>query len=638
MKLKCVCVGLLAFCFSSAFSQVPSVQLTIKEKSGFLGMGGPRVVQIQLSSQEPKAPITSENVNSGPYYYFFVTPVGEWKLDEAFIAEELSKVSIFQDGKVFSIEWKSPLLAIGDGAVLLGFSKSLKLHQVFLFQYTFIEKVNQVEFTVPQEYWPGYSILISNLDRARNEEQASKYREAIWYYDQIISDQSFNIFPQYDSIKTLRVSAFEKIHDGVWTSFQSLIQSENITGNYKNVISQLDNYKPSLQYILDSLARPQWNISSLDPHVVPVLSKTRESLIQISTVRDSLQHVWDEETIRWILTSSSVGKNGYLYQYIIETLAYAFSSLPFDDTTITSLQVNIPDELRQRLVKNNLTESYETFIRVCNERFQMHLPIFPVEFLPNLRNDTASFPLPYYSMLKAVNDYYSGNWADAQDEIFTIFRTCYEQELTTRFDGLRVAIRNRQTPLSSDILSLLKEAQQAEAKRDVNGATERYRQVTLVAPNFAYGFFLFGKFYARTGDVNRAIFYFQRAYELDTMYLSAYRECYNNYLKLGNYKPMIDVMNIALAKGNDFWEIHFNLGMAYMGDGDLAKAIQHYEKALMLNPKSYKANLQLGLAYQNAKNYQKAREYFNNAIGIDPARQEAVDYLTKLNELQRMGK
>jgi tetratricopeptide (TPR) repeat protein len=95
---------------------------------------------------------------------------------------------------------------------------------------------------------------------------------------------------------------------------------------------------------------------------------------------------------------------------------------------------------------------------------------------------------------------------------------------------------------------------------------------------------------------------------------------------------------IALNKGNDYWEINYNLGVAFLGEADPARAIQSFERTLALNPKSYRTNIQIGLAHQNVKNYQKAREYFNNAIGLDPTRQEAVDYLTKLNELQRSGR
>jgi len=101
---------------------------------------------------------------------------------------------------------------------------------------------------------------------------------------------------------------------------------------------------------------------------------------------------------------------------------------------------------------------------------------------------------------------------------------------------------------------------------------------------------------------------------------------------------MIEALTQALQHGNDYWETNINLGFAYMGDGDVAQAIQHFQRALDLSPKSYQTNIQLGLAYQTVKEYQKARDYFNKAIAIDPLRQEAVDFLQKLNDLQRAGK
>ena len=311
---------------------------------------------------------------------------------------------------------------------------------------------------------------------------------------------------------------------------------------------------------------------------IPVLPrywiKSLTEFNRLVHVRDSLQHLLDNQNIQWINEGSSTGKSGFLYQYMIETLAYAFSSLPFEDTTATELKVRISDDLNNRLIKNNIRDSYTTFLRICSERFQAHMPIFPVEFLPNLKKDTMQTTLPYYSMLKAVNDFFYGNYPSALDEIRKIFRSCYEQELNNRFDMMRIIIANRQQHISDDIYKMMQEAAQLEAKNDAAGAAERYRQTTLIAPNFAYGFFVFGKFYNRSGDFNRAVYYFQRAYLIDTLYLSAYRECFNSYLKQGNYKPMIDVLTTALSKGNDYWEINYNLGTAYLGDGDIAHAIQ----------------------------------------------------------------
>src|SRR4030067_128016 len=88
-------------------AQAPSAQLKIKEKSGFLGMGGPRTLKIELSTQNRQHPLTSDSVNSGEFFYFLMTPFEDWQLDEDFAKEELSKISINQDGNKVSIAGKS---------------------------------------------------------------------------------------------------------------------------------------------------------------------------------------------------------------------------------------------------------------------------------------------------------------------------------------------------------------------------------------------------------------------------------------------------------------------------------------------------------------------------------------------------
>ncbi len=614
-------------------AQAPSVQLKIKEKSGFLGMGGPRIVLLELSNQNRLRPITSENVNAGPYYYFICTPVGEWQLDADFVKEDLANLLIYQNEQKYAIAWKSDIIADSVTSILIGFPKDVKFNQLFLFQCQSGDAINQVEFKVPEEYWPGYGFLTDVMKQGDAAAAAKDYRTAAALYGQIAARPDLQIFTQFNDARERRTRCFSSFLGDVLGQYQTMMGNAQV--DLKDKIARIDSFKPLVTYVVDSLPRPAWNIPPTDPAVASILDRSRTSLAQFTLVRDSLQRALDDRNVNWIIDGSVTGKNGFLYQYMVETLTYAFSSLNFQDTAATDLQVRIPEDQKARLVKYNLTESYETFLRICNERYQTHLPIFPIDFLPNVRKDTAAFTLPVYPMLKAINDYYYGNLAAAREEVFRVFRTCTEPDLTAKYDFLRVMIGIREHQVSADVVRMLTDAEQSEQQRDVNAAQEKYRQLTLVAPDFAYGFFALGRFYNRTGDQIRALFSFQRAYQIDTLYLTAYREAYNLYLKQGNYKPMIDVLTTALQKGNDYWEVNYNLGIAYLGDGDAARAIQSFERALGLNTRSYKTNIQLGLAHQSVKNYQKAREYFNNAIGLDPTRQEAVDYLTKLNELQR---
>jgi tetratricopeptide (TPR) repeat protein len=625
------------FCIAAILNaQAPFVQLKIKENSGFLGMGGPRIVKIELSNQKHQQPLSSDNVNGGEYTYFLVTPSEEWELNEDFVKEDLSKINIYQSGNKIPIAWKGELIAGGNNFILLGFPKTFKLNLLFLFQCPENETINQAEFKVPQELWPGFTTVVNLAKQADAAASALQFKSSIVLYGQILGDSILQVFPQYDECKIKRTQCFDGLYNQTLISFQAAVKNDQI--DLRSRISLISDFRPPIKFILDSLPRAEWAIGSLDTTVSPILDKCRTTLAHITGVRDSLQHILDNQTVQWIIEGSATGKNGYLYTYIIETLASAYSSINFADTSVSELKVKISDEFLARLRKNDLIDSYETFIRISNERYQMHLPIFPIDFLPNLKKDTISFSLPYYSMLKAVNDYYYGNFASAKKEIFNIFRRCYEQEINSRFDMMRVAIINREQNISPEVTKLFQEAEQLERTKDIQNAQDKYRQITLIAPNFAYGFFTLGKFYSRTGDPIRANYSFQRASQIDSLYLSAYRESYGLYLKQSNFKEIINVLSTALSKGNDYWEVNYNLGVAFLGEADPARAIQSFERALALNSKSYKINIQIGLAHQNVKNYQKAREYFNNAIGLDPTRQEAVDYLTKLNELQRTGK
>jgi tetratricopeptide (TPR) repeat protein len=617
-------------------AQEPSIQLKIKEKSGFLGMGGPRTLKIELSNQNRQLPLTSENVNSGEYFYFLVTTVEDWQLDEDFAKEELIKINISQYDKKLSMAWKSDLIIGGKNSILLGFPKTFNVSFPFFIQYPIDDIANKVEFSIPQELWPGFTSITELIKQAEAAMDAKKFKLAIGFYEQIIGNTNLQIFPQYEKSKKNRIQCFDSLHHETSLSFQTAATDPQLDLNSR--IALMDGFKPIFKMILDSLPRIEWNIGSLDSTVAPILDRCRNSLSHLTSVRDSLQHVLDDQNVRWIIEGSATGKNGYLYVYMIETLASAFSSLNFADTLATELNVKISDDFQARLVKYDIAMSYETFVRICNERFQTHLPIFPIDFLPNLKKDSISFQLPYYSMLKAVNDYYYRNFASAKKEIVRIFRTNYEPDINSRFDLMRVVIANRERRISPEIMAMFQEAEQFEKAKDLQNAQDKYRQITLIAPDFAYGFFVLGKFYSRTGDPIRANYSFQKAFQIDTLYLSAYRECYNIYLKQSNFKEIINLYMIALNKGNDYWEINYNLGVAFLGEADPARAIQSFERTLALNSKSYRTNIQIGLAHQNVKNYQKAREYFNNAIGLDPTRQEAVDYLTKLNELQRAGR
>lgn len=622
--------------FSSVlFAQTPTIQIKVREKSGFLGMGGPRFMEVRLSNRLGETPLTDQNVNSDSHYVFLCKPAGDWKIDEDFVDEELAALSIIQNETVFPLAWKG-VFAPGDSAILIGYSRQIRLNKPFRFRFAFNSTADSAEMKVPMELWPGFSAFRGLMGRLNAAVLALEYRGAIGLCEEILrGEPDFTIFPAFAGLRHNRTEIFEQFYLTHRARVDSAVA--HAPSNLKGSISVLDEERAAFVFVRDSLPLPSLGIMPDDSSVAALIVRSVQTLGWLDATRDSLQKELDDRNVRWVLEGSVAGRAGFRYQTILEILAYSYSSLDFADTAVTGLTGTISEEQRAILAKENLTDTYDTFLRLTNERHRRGLPPFSSEFLLNVRKDTASFRLPFYAMLAAVNDYYTGDFESAVAHIFAIFRVSHDPQISERYDRMRIMIKVRQGFFSPEAVELVYEAERREAT-DPEAAGELYRRAAAMAPDFAYASFALGRYYSRQGDPIRAQPFFVRAYETDSLYLSAYRESANLYRRSGNYKPMIDVLSLAIRRGNDYWETHSNIGLGYMGDGDPATAIQHYERALAINPQSYTTNIQLGLAYQTVKNYQRAREYFNNAINIDPLRQEAVEYLTRLNELQRTGK
>ncbi|MFH0990278.1 MAG: tetratricopeptide repeat protein [bacterium] len=626
---------IIYFSILPVLAQAQSVQLKVKEKSGLFGMSGERFAQVDLSNQSRTFPLTSENVNDGQYFYFIFRSIGDWKLDPDFLKEELPKLTLYQSEKTVGAAFKGDIVTDSNRtSILIGFPKDVKIHQLFLVQFQLGEAKSQGEIKVPQELWPGYSFLISTLSSAEKAMGAKQYKEAMGYYEQLLKKPELDIFPQYAAIQNLRTTCFAEYLKENTAFFTATIASESI--KLKEKIAQVDLFRPVFQFVVDSLPIPLLRISESEGSVKAIIDQANEAIRKTGLTRDSLKRALDNENVQWIIDARIGQKPSYVYHYMIEALAHAFSSLNFSDTTAAWKPV-LPAELQTQLTKYEVSESYYTFLQLANQRLRNRQAIFPDPFLANVQKDS-TFPLPYYSMLKTVSDFYAGDFPAARQEIIKIFTSSYEPELSERFDFLRVLMDIREKKIPPDILKLLSEAGEAARIGNNEAAQEKYRQSITLAPGFAYSLYSLGKYYAQANDPIRALTFFQQAYLADTMYLSAYREAFTLYRKGGNYKPMIEVLSEALLRGNDYWEININLGFGYMGDGDPVHAIEHFLRALELNSKSYLTNIQLGLAYQTGKDYQKAREYFNKAIAIDPLRQDAVDFLQKLNEIQKQAR
>ena len=76
----------------------------------------------------------------------------------------------------------------------------------------------------------------------------------------------------------------------------------------------------------------------------------------------------------------------------------------------------------------------------------------------------------------------------------------------------------------------------------------------------------------------------------------------------GEFNPAEQMLRDALAKGGeDYADIHHQLGLVLHAQGGYAEACQHFEHALRLNPKYTEAALDLAITYNDLGRYTEAK-------------------------------
>lgn len=608
--------------------------LKVSEKSGFLGMGKPRFVKIALSSRTAPKVLTSDSVNASTLYYFTLRDSGGWKIDEDFIKEELIKLKIEQDGATLGVQAVgSPVKEADSYLLLISCKKTVLLYKPFSFIFPIDKVIVRDTMNVPQEYWPGFTKFTQLSGDAEKGAAENKLNDALVSYETLLHDQSFIIFPDVETISMKRLTIYQKLFGDHSQKFKEMLADR--TTETKQKIASIEEFIVKFSFVADNAANEKFLNQKTKPGADELVEHATALVTRSTFVRDSLAQSLDEQTVRFIVLGSSAGRIDFRYKYIIETAAYAYSSVNFEDTSATSLKVVVSEELTARLQKYALMNAYETFLRVVNNRWAAKKPMFPDGFLKNLVKDTSQFSLPFYSVLKAVQDFYKRDYASAKIEIHQVMKKSYAYELTERMDQLRILINTIEKNVPAEVLQRIKEGYRAEERGENDKAIEQYKDALLIAEDYAPAAFVLGKLYDRNGDSYTANNFFQKAVTADSQYYTAYRFLYSNFFKNANFKPMIDLLTQSLAFGNDFFDIHFYLGIAYNGSAQYDLAILQYERALELNSKSIDANIQAGISYQNMKSYTKAREYFKRAIVIDPENQIATENLKRLDELQK---
>ena len=125
-----------------------------------------------------------------------------------------------------------------------------------------------------------------------------------------------------------------------------------------------------------------------------------------------------------------------------------------------------------------------------------------------------------------------------------------------------------------------------------------------------------GNYYAKTGRLEKAIPFYEKALSLNSNFTEAYNNLGLIYAKKGRFDEAIAEYKKAININPHVAEIHTNLGLVYAKKDRFDEAITEYKKALAINPNILKVHNNLGIAYYQKGAYDKAIYHYKQAIAI----------------------
>lgn len=181
----------------------------------------------------------------------------------------------------------------------------------------------------------------------------------------------------------------------------------------------------------------------------------------------------------------------------------------------------------------------------------------------------------------------------------------------------------------------------ALASKDFETATATFERVLQMEPLDAHTYQLMGNGYAKTGQFEKAIGYYQKAMDLnpvDTLTQQHLAHCYNNYgVALRNlekwdaaieaYRNALSLMPTLQIARTNLSDAFTQKAEAHSSAGDLDAALAAYLALQKLHPNDLHIRNLLGELYLKKGNYAEALSAFQHVYDTDPTAEHALHNL-----------
>jgi type IV pilus assembly protein PilF len=173
-----------------------------------------------------------------------------------------------------------------------------------------------------------------------------------------------------------------------------------------------------------------------------------------------------------------------------------------------------------------------------------------------------------------------------------------------------------------------------EGVADLNGDQQKafvaFQKAVQYNPRHKEAHYYLGHVYVLQGKYLQAENEFREVLRIDPEYSEAHNYLGNVLAQQERWPEAVESYRRALS--NPLYATpdiaRFHLGMAYVHEGDMEKAIQAFEDARVVNPPSVppaSLNLELGRAYYRLGHNAKAREALTRVVSLDKGGQYALE-------------
>jgi tetratricopeptide (TPR) repeat protein len=153
-------------------------------------------------------------------------------------------------------------------------------------------------------------------------------------------------------------------------------------------------------------------------------------------------------------------------------------------------------------------------------------------------------------------------------------------------------------------------------------------------PQYALYYFYKGKILYAMNRTLEASKSYEQAIALDPKYEEAQMRLAELYFLAKEHEKSVNLLNTVIANNPQNPDAQFFKAMNQKETGDTSRAVASFQKALDLDPSYYDAAMQLGLLFANKKD-RLALEYFNAALRLQPKSEEVYFARAYFYQLQK---